>query len=165
MCARGQQEFRHQCDRVLGLSMACSPSLGILPKLVSRCLLAGSSPKHRRNGSQCVCVIGHNWPVYYNFKGGKGIVCSVVVILLCPLEGLLAGAAAILVIWWTRFVSLGSLTFLVVSTITLFITRGAFPYGWWAVILLVMGLFQHRSNISRLISGTENKFSPKRNAS
>jgi len=153
--------------RVLGLSYGMLTFLGDFAKAGIAVFIGWLFAKTPGAMAASVfCVIGHNWPVYYNFKGGKGIVCSVaVVILLCPLEGLLAGAAAILVIWWTRFVSLGSLTFLVVSTITLFITRGAFPYGWWAVILLVMGLFQHRSNISRLISGTENKFSPKRNAS
>jgi len=42
------------------------------------------------------------------------------------------------------------------------VLRGPYPLGWWALILLVMGIFQHRSNIQRLLTGTENKFSPKR---
>lgn len=111
------------------------------------------------------CVIGHNWPVYYQFRGGKGIVCSVaVILLLCPLEGAIASAIAVLVIWRTRFVSLGSLSYLLAAALLLTILRGLVPYGWWAFILLVLGVFQHRSNLSRLLKGQENKLSFKRQA-
>ncbi|NLX83761.1 MAG: glycerol-3-phosphate 1-O-acyltransferase PlsY [Clostridiales bacterium] len=151
--------------RVLGLSYGMLTFLGDFVKAGLALLIGWLFVKTPGAMVASVfCVIGHNWPVYYHFKGGKGIVCSVaVVILLCPPEGLIAGAAALLIIWLTRFVSLGSLLFLVVSTMTLFIFRGPYPYGWWAVILLIMGVFQHRSNIARLMNGTENKFSPKRN--
>lgn len=150
--------------RVLGISYGMLTFLGDFAK-AALAVLAGYLIAWM-NGAMVAavfCVIGHNWPVYYNFKGGKGIVCSVaVVILLCPLEGLIAGAAAILVIWASRYVSLGSLTYLAVSTLLIMLFRGPYPLGWWALILLVMGIFQHRSNIQRLLSGTENKFSPKR---
>ena len=152
--------------RVLGLSYGMLTFLGDFAK-AALAVLAGWLIA-RMNGAMVAavfCVIGHNWPVYYNFKGGKGIVCSVaVVILLCPLEGLIAGAAAILVIWASRYVSLGSLTYLAVSTLLIMLIKGPVPLGWWALILLVMGLFQHRSNIQRLLNGTENKFSPKQKA-
>ena len=111
-------------------------------------------------------VIGHNWPIYYQFQGGKGIVCSVaVVLLICPAEAGIAGAATILIIWLTRYVSVGSLSFLALSALLLIIRRGMVPYGWWSLILLALGLFQHRSNIARLLNGTENKFSLKRKSS
>lgn len=150
--------------RVLGLSYGMLTFLGDFIK-AALAVLAGFLIA-RMNGAMVAavfCVIGHNWPLYYNFKGGKGIVCSVAVfILLCPLEGLIAGAAAILVIWQTRYVSLGSLTYLAVGTLLIMVLRGPYPLGWWALILLVMGIFQHRSNIQRLLAGTENKFNPKR---
>lgn len=150
--------------RVLGLSYGMLTFLGDFAK-AALAVLAGYLIA-KQNGAMVAavfCVIGHNWPVYYTFKGGKGIVCSVaVVLLLCPLEGLIAGAAAIFVIWRTRYVSLGSLTYLAVGTLMIMLLRGPYPLGWWALILLVMGIFQHRSNIQRLLAGTENKFSPKR---
>ena len=154
--------------RVLGLSHGMLTFLGDFAK-ASLAVLAGHLIAGQKGAmvAAVFCVIGHNWPLYYTFKGGKGIVCSVaVVILLCPLEGLIAGAAAILVIWWTRYVSLGSLTYLAVGTLLIMLIKGPYPLGWWALILLVMGIFQHRSNIQRLLAGTENKFSPKqKNAS
>jgi glycerol-3-phosphate acyltransferase PlsY len=85
-----------------------------------------------------------------------------VVLLLYPLEGILASLAAIGVIWLSRYVSLGSLTYLIVSAVMLMLTRGPVPHGLWAVILLALGIFQHRSNIQRLVRGKENKFSLKR---
>ena len=108
-------------------------------------------------------VIGHNWPVYYHFRGGKGVVCSTAVLLiLFPLEALAAGAAAILVIWLSRYVSLGSLVLLLASAALISIFRGFLPSGLWSVILLGLALFQHRSNVARLIQGRENKLSFKR---
>ncbi len=105
-------------------------------------------------------VLGHNWPIYYQFKGGKGIACSVaILVLICPLEGLIACAAAVAVIAVTRYVSLGSLTLLTVGAILIIILRGFIPYGFWALLLLLLGVYQHRSNIERLLSGTENRFS------
>lgn len=107
-------------------------------------------------------VIGHNWPVYYRFQGGKGIVCSVaVLLLLCPPEALIASAAALLVIALSKYVSLGSLTVLALSFILISVNRGLMPYGWWSLILLVLGVFQHRENIKRILTGKENRFSLK----
>lgn len=108
-------------------------------------------------------VIGHNWPVYYRFQGGKGIVCSIaVLILMCPVEALIASAVTLVLIALTRYVSLGSLTALSLSFLLIVINRGFMPYGWWSLILLVLGVFQHRENIRRIIMGTENKLSFKR---
>jgi len=150
--------------RVLGISYGVMTFLGDFIKaataLGAGALIAG------HDGAlvaSVFVVIGHNWPIYYGFKGGKGIVCSVaVVLLLYPLEGILASLAAIGVIWLSRYVSLGSLTYMIVSAVILMLTRGPVPHGLWAVILLALGIFQHRSNIQRLVRGKENKFSLKR---
>lgn len=107
-------------------------------------------------------VLGHNWPIYYQFRGGKGVACSVaILVLICPLEGLIACGAAILVIALTRYVSLGSLTLLAVAAVLINILRGFDPFGFWALIFLLLGVYQHRSNIARLINGNENRFSIK----
>ena len=108
-------------------------------------------------------VVGHNWPVYYQFRGGKGIVCSIAVLLLvCPVEALIAGALAILVIALTRYVSLGSLTMVGVSAVLILIFKPFVPHGAWALILLVLAVYQHRANIARLMRGEENKLNLKR---
>lgn len=111
-------------------------------------------------------VIGHNWPVYYRFKGGKGVVCSIAaLLLLCPLEAGIAAVLTILIIWASRYVSLGSLSFLLISSLLLLALRGPGDYFWWSLILLALGLFQHRSNIGRLIAGKENKLNFKKTSS
>lgn len=113
-------------------------------------------------------ILGHNFPVYMNFRGGKGIACSVGMALmldwrLCVL-GLLAFA---LILVTTHYVSLGS----VICYIGLAVLAIAFGqqgvYGMaqpalnemYAVIVLLtcLALFRHRANIARLLNGTENK--------
>lgn len=147
--------------RVMGLSLGLITFFGDFVKAVLAILIGWLL--EGTNGAMLagiLAVIGHNWPVYYQFRGGKGVVCSVAVILvLCPLEGSIAAIAAIAVIYFTRFVSLGSLTYLFVSFVMLLVIRGFHPYGWWSLILLTLGIFQHRTNISRLLSGKENKIS------
>ena len=105
-----------------------------------------------------MAVLGHNWPAFYQFRGGKGIACSIAVFLwICPIQALVGGAVAILVIAFTRYVSLGSLTFLFVTAVLAVFTRPFWPVGLWAIALLLLGVYQHRSNIRRLLDGKENK--------
>ncbi|MGI6690428.1 MAG: glycerol-3-phosphate acyltransferase [Clostridiales bacterium] len=103
-------------------------------------------------------VIGHNWPAFEEFRGGKGIVCSIAVMLcLYPVESFFGIVTALLVIGITRYVSLGSLTFLTITSM-LVLCRHPFWFGGaWALILLLLGVFRHLSNIDRLLKGTENK--------
>lgn len=108
-------------------------------------------------------VIGHNWPFLYGFKGGKGIACSSAVLLfVTPLEGAISGIITILVIYLSRYVSLGSLTLLLSASIILTFVRGLWPYGAWAILLFALAVYQHRANIKRLLQGTESKFTGKK---
>lgn len=108
-------------------------------------------------------VIGHNWPVFYRFKGGKGVACSAAVIFLVdPLWGAIAIVACLAVIALTRFISLGSMTMLFCYMILMCIAH----WGQWAVcaftaLLFVMCVWRHRANIQRLLSGTENRIGQK----
>ncbi len=106
-----------------------------------------------------LAIIGHNWPVYYQWKGGKGVACSVAVLLLnTPLEGAIACGVALLTIAVTRYVSLGSLLLLATAAALLPFSRGMWPHGAWALALLLIGAYRHRQNIARLVRGEENKF-------
>ena len=109
-------------------------------------------------------VIGHNWPVFHGFKGGKGVACSVAILFMFFWQGAMAGAAAILVIWKTRYISAGSLTMLSVFAILLCLTQPFWPVGVWALILAALSFYRHRTNIVRLKNGTENKLSFKKKA-
>ena len=109
------------------------------------------------------CVIGHMFPVFYGFKGGKGVACSAAVVFFVdPLWGSAAIVACLAVIALTRFISLGSMTMLFCYMVLMCIAH----WGQWAVCLFTVVLFamcvwRHRSNIQRLLSGTENRIGQK----
>jgi len=110
------------------------------------------------------CVIGHNWPVYYHFRGGKGVATTGAVMLYCfPVPALICIALTIAIIAIWRYISLGSL-FLVVSfalLVSLFWSGGNIWIILWACALMVMCVARHHANIRRLINGTENKLGGK----
>lgn len=112
-------------------------------------------------------VIGHMFPVWLGFRGGKGVATGVgVFLVLAPLALGAAGVIFLLVVFATRYVSLGSIV--AASTIPLFIWLqhgliGAVDNFWptlfAATLLAVLIVFAHRENIRRLLQGRENKFS------
>ena len=105
-------------------------------------------------------ILGHNWPLFFGFKGGKGIACSTAVLLiLFPWQGAVSVALCLAVIYWKRYISVGSLTMLSVFFVLLLLSRGVWPYGVWAFALAALGFARHRSNLERLKNGTENKIS------
>ncbi len=109
-------------------------------------------------------VIGHNYPVFLKFKGGKGIATTAGVLLaLSPLLLLLQVTLMVLIVWITKYVSLGS----VVNAILLPIFIAIFyrPFSWTLILAAglmgLMAVFRHRANIVRLINGNERKFGEK----
>ncbi len=116
-------------------------------------------------------VLGHNYPFYLKFKGGKGIAATAGLILSTtnPLMVLICLAAFILIVATTRYVSLGSL---VVATLYFVEVLVYGHMGGYAVtssgliemyviagLLMISAFYKHKANIKRLLSGTENKFS------
>ena len=109
-------------------------------------------------------VLGHNFPLYFKFKGGKGIVVSTVaMIFAAPIIGLVVAILAILIMWISRYVSLGSISGAVILVIMGFIFKSSDPdFIVFSLMLAILAIYMHRDNIKRLISGTENKFSFKK---
>lgn len=108
-------------------------------------------------------IIGHTWPVYYGFKGGKGVATSLGVLLMVNAQiGVICLVFALIIMIATRWVSLGSiLAAILFPILTVFMTDNF----WAKVISILIGLlvvFNHRSNIKRLKQGTENKLSLKK---
>ncbi len=157
--------------RVMGLKSGLVTFIGDFIKatlacLLGRLLLPDATFGIERFGMMLgglFAVIGHNWPVFYGFKGGKGVACSAAVIFFVdPLWGIISIVVCIGVIALTRFISLGSMTMLFCYMVLMCIAN----WGQWAVCLFTVLLFalcvwRHRANIQRLMNGTENKLGQK----
>jgi glycerol-3-phosphate acyltransferase PlsY len=105
-------------------------------------------------------VIGHNWPVYFGFKGGKGaLTAAAVLFMLDWVMALMCLGLFVMIVAWTRYVSLGTICaavfFLALSFIPVF--GHTFYFYIFACLMAVIVVFKHRENIQRLLSGTENK--------
>lgn len=118
-------------------------------------------------------VLGHNFPFYLNFKGGKGIACtSGMILAVCPMAAPLCLLLFITSIAITRYVSLGSIlvvTFYLIQVLVFgqlgYLHLDALYLPEFYVIsacFTIMGLWRHRANIGRLLKGTENKLGTKK---
>ncbi|NOZ19477.1 MAG: glycerol-3-phosphate 1-O-acyltransferase PlsY [Planctomycetes bacterium] len=117
-------------------------------------------------GAAAIC--GHIWPIYLRFKGGKGVATSCGVLLYLEPVGTLAAVAVwvVAVLIW-RYVSLGSIlaaTVLVVYVLTMSPRRGgnAVPLIVFGILMAALVIIRHRSNIGRLLNGTENRVGGKK---
>lgn len=113
-------------------------------------------------------VIGHTFPIFFGFKGGKGVATSLGVLIMSNWQiGLICLAVAIVLIILTKMVSVGScIAAILYPILTIFnhnyiVTEGS-NYIAYSIILAVIILFNHRSNIKRIFTGTENKISFKK---
>ncbi|WP_430030542.1 glycerol-3-phosphate 1-O-acyltransferase PlsY [Paenibacillus turicensis] len=121
------------------------------------------------NGSEwipAICglaaIVGHNWPIYFRFRGGKGIATTIgVMATLSFLPALYAGIVAILCIIFTRYVSLGSLIFVFLTPIFLGLLQPINAVFWSSLIICLFAFWRHRSNIVKLVHGEENKIGSK----
>ncbi|MBQ3131752.1 MAG: glycerol-3-phosphate acyltransferase, partial [Clostridia bacterium] len=101
-------------------------------------------------------VIGHCWPVFFRFKGGKGVASSLgAAVLLNPLWGFVAGVAGIVVAAITRKISPASLTGFTVYLIIALIYGNTMWDKISAILLFAIVVYRHRENIARLIHGEE----------
>ena len=104
-------------------------------------------------------ILGHTVPIYYKFKGGKGVACTaMVILLLSPASFVILFPLFVVIVLLTRFVSLGSimavLLFPLMNSI-FYKSEGFITLSAFAIMLLVV--FMHRENIKRLLEGKESK--------
>lgn len=120
-------------------------------------LLTGDSPWAMALAG-LFAVIGHNWPVYFQFRGGKGVATTIGVLLtLSPVPVLYAGVVALALLLLTRYVSLASLVLLALSPIFEIALHAPSPYIWISFILAVLTFWRHKGNIMRLVHGEEHR--------
>ena len=115
-------------------------------------------------------VIGHTFPIFFGFKGGKGVATSLGILLMTNWQlGLICLVFALVLMALTRVVSMGSIAAAILyPVLTLFVGGGHYivestglgnGYFIYSVILALIVIFNHRENIKRILSGTENKIS------
>lgn len=114
-------------------------------------------------------VVGHTFPVFFGFKGGKGVATSLGVVLMTNWKiGLICLVFALVLMALTRMVSMGSVgAAILFPVLVLFmhtnytVSQGS-SYLIYSIILALIVAFNHRSNIQRILNGTENKLSFKK---
>lgn len=107
------------------------------------------------------CFLGHIFPCYYRFKGGKGVVTAAAMILMTdPLVCLILFVLFVLIVWLTKYISAGSVICLLLYPVILNNLYTEF-LGFPVLCAFAMGLlcaFAHRENLKRIFKGEENKF-------
>src|SRR5919206_3963029 len=107
-------------------------------------------------------VVGHCWPVFLGFKGGKAVATGAgTTIALAPVAGL-----ALFAFWWgvvlvSRYTSLGAISVMLVSPIAFLVTGQPIPYVLYTVIGGGLVLWRHKENARALIKGTERRIGQK----
>ncbi|SMP46740.1 glycerol-3-phosphate 1-O-acyltransferase PlsY [Anoxynatronum buryatiense] len=110
-----------------------------------------------------LAVIGHNWPVLLRFKGGKGVATTMGVgFMIHPQLAWICLVVAIVIIIITRYVSLASMSGVLLWTVLLWKTNGESAHIWLGIALSLLVFYRHRSNIKRIFNGTENRFDVKK---
>lgn len=110
-----------------------------------------------------MAIIGHTFPVYYGFKGGKGVATSLGVLLVVnPQIGIICLVFALIIMIATRMVSLGSVLAATLFPILTVFMVDSFGAKVISILIALLVIFNHRSNIKRLKNGTENKISFKK---
>lgn len=113
-------------------------------------------------------VIGHNWPVFLKFKGGKGIATTIgVAITISPISAVISMIIGILIIAKTKYVSLGTMSGIVIWPLVSLILMSAkieeieYNFLIFTMILAVIAIYKHKANIKRLLKGQELKLGNK----
>ena len=156
--------------RVLGKSAALFVLAGDILKGIVACLIGLSLGVYVYSGEAMDCasllaagagaVVGHNWPVYFGFKGGKGALTAAAVLFMFDwVMALMSLGVFAITVALTRYVSLGTIGatifFVAISFIPVF--GHTFYFYIFACLMAIIIVFKHRENIQRLLSGTENR--------
>lgn len=158
--------------RILGKSRALLTFLGdglkgLVPVLIVKFWIGPANPGLNSELLQLILglavVLGHDYPFFLNFKGGKGIATTAAVMMAFDWRiGLCSFLIFVAIVAATRYVSLASVTLSAALLIEMLI----FHWGRWdlfamAVIYAFFAIYRHRANIKRLMNGTESKLGQK----
>ena len=164
--------------RVLGMKAGAITFAGDLLKAILAVVVTSLIFRNRYpEGAKLVelyagfgAVLGHNFPFYLKFRGGKGIACTAgVIVALFPAAAVICLAVFLICLALSHYVSLSSILMVLVFLVSALVSN---HYGWLGVpdtypaefdivvgCFVAMAIWRHRANIVRLINGNENKLS------
>lgn len=107
-------------------------------------------------------LVGHMWPIFFNFKGGKGVATALGVLLaLSPATALLCALIWLVMAFGFKVSSLAALVATVCAPIFAFFMMPHASWGWATVFIAALVLYRHKSNIQNLLQGKESKIGDK----
>ena len=138
-------------ERVLGIDLAPPGTLHLSKELLG--IIAGMA-----------CILGHNYPAWLGFKGGKGVATSAGVLIgLMPLAAVIGLGVWGSAFYISRYVSLASILAAVSLPVIVFaLERRANELFWFSLVISTLAILRHRANIQRLLAGTEHRFEKKK---
>lgn len=154
------------------ITLICDILKGVVSILIA--VLAGKIVKNLDNAllvqlAGIFVIIGHTFPVFFKFKGGKGIATSLGVLLMTNWQiGLICLVFALVLIALTRMVSVGSIAAgILFPVLVAFIdqnyivptSNSNWSYLVFSIIIALLVIFNHRANVQRILNGTENRIS------
>lgn len=141
---------------------------GLVPLLLIMHTFLGSNPHVQRYAmaGALAAMLGHVFPVWLGFKGGKGVATGLgVMTALVPLQVAVAFPVFLLVVYVTRYISLGSILAAAVMPAAFFIDH-SLPAGGelfaFISVACIFVIYKHKTNIKRILAGTENRLGDKR---
>ena len=156
--------------KAAALTLLCDVLKGVVAILIA--LIVGKIIKNVDRAvlvqiAGILVVVGHTFPIFFEFKGGKGVATSLGVIMMINWKiGLICLVFALAIMAFSRMVSMGSVgAAILFPVLTLFINTNfivqasGMKYFIFSVILAAIVIFNHRANIRRIANGTENKLS------
>lgn len=159
------------------VTLLCDLAKGVLAVVICRLVVTYGFDVTFFNDSRFIgyiagiCVmLGHIFPIFYGFHGGKGVlIAATTLIAIDPLTCVFSVGVFLIVFFITKYVSVGSMTAAVAYPIFTYITQtfifrseGVLINTFMAAIIAVVIIYMHRSNIQRLMNGTENRFGKKK---
>ncbi len=142
-----------------------------LGRIIFRLAADGAAPALFDGGyiAGLFVILGHVFPLYFHFKGGKGVLTSLgVLMMLNPLVFSIIVILLVPFVFWVKIVSLASvigfLIFPVLTTVVNLVSCRPYQFDlFFSLLISAMGIWMHRTNIKRLLNGTEYKFGAKKN--
>lgn len=149
------------------ITLICDILKGVVAILIAMLvgkIVQGSNASLLVQCAGVAVILGHTFPIFFKFKGGKGVATSLGVLIMSNWQiGLICLVFALILIALTQMVSVGSIAAAILyPVLTLFIPQNYIipgNYLIYSVLLAIIIVFNHRENVKRLLKGTENKIS------